>query len=92
VPAAELTKAKELSKGRMLIRMEDTSNLSMWLGGQDLLKNYILTVDEVVSIIDDITVDDIQRIAQDIFVPEKLNASIVGPVDDRKQIEGILSI
>jgi len=92
VPAAELTKAKELSKGRMLIRMEDTSNLSMWLGGQDLLKNYILTVDDVISIIDGITADDIQRIAQDIFVPEKLNASIVGPVDDHKQIEDILTI
>jgi predicted Zn-dependent peptidase len=92
VPTAELTKAKELSKGRLLIRMEDTSNLSMWLGGQGLLKNYILTVDEVVSIIDAITADDIQRIAQDILVPEKLNASIVGPVHDLEQIEGILTI
>ena len=92
VPAAELTKAKELSKGRLLIKMEDTSNLSMWLGGQGLLKNYILTVDEVVSIIDAITADDIQRIAQDILVPEKLNASIVGPVHDHEQIEEILTI
>jgi len=92
VPAAELTKAKELSKGRLLIRMEDTSNLSMWLGGQDLLKNYILTVEEVISIIDAVTADDIQRIAYDIFVPGKLNASIVGPVDDHKKIEDILTI
>ncbi|MFC1978828.1 M16 family metallopeptidase [Chloroflexota bacterium] len=92
VPVAELNKCKELSKGRLLIRMEDTSNISMWLGGQDLLKNYILTIDEIVSIIDAITADDIQRVAQDIFVPEKLNASIVGPVNDHKQIEDILTI
>jgi predicted Zn-dependent peptidase len=92
VPVAELTKAKELSKGRLLIRMEDTSNLSMWLGGQDLLKNYILTVDDIISTIDSITAEDIQRIAQDIFVPEKLNASIVGPVDNHKQIKETLTI
>ncbi|MBT3363540.1 MAG: insulinase family protein [Chloroflexi bacterium] len=90
VPAKELTKAKELSKGRLLIRMEDTSNMAMWLGGQELLKNYIVTIDEVVAIIDAVTANDIQRVARNIFRSEKLNASIVGPVENSMKIEDIL--
>ncbi|MDP6173806.1 MAG: pitrilysin family protein, partial [Rhodospirillales bacterium] len=31
--AEELTKARELSKGRLLLRMEDTRSVSSWLGG-----------------------------------------------------------
>ena len=37
VSREELLKAKELSKGRLLLRLEDTRAVSSWLGGQELL-------------------------------------------------------
>ena len=34
VPEEELRKAKELAKGRLLLRMEDTRSVSGWLGAR----------------------------------------------------------
>jgi len=80
VSEAELSKAKELAKGRMLLRMEDTRSVAGWMGGQELLTGRILTVDEVVSIIDAITLQDLKRVAAQLFLTEKLNLAIVGPI------------
>ena len=52
VPDKELTKAKEFIKGRLQLRMEDTRAVASWLGGQELLRREILTVDEVLAIVD----------------------------------------
>ncbi|GAI12384.1 unnamed protein product, partial [marine sediment metagenome] len=42
VPESELVKAKELSKGRLLLRMEDSRNVAGWMGGQEILTGRIL--------------------------------------------------
>jgi len=90
IPEAELTKVKEFSKGRMLLRMEDTRSVASWLGGQELLTGQIRTVDEVVEIIDSITAEDLQRVAKNLFVTEKLNLALVGPFRAEKRLAGIL--
>jgi predicted Zn-dependent peptidase len=89
IPEVDLTKAKELSKGRLLLRMEDTRSVAGWLGAQELLLGEILTVDQVVSIIDSIGANDLLRVAQELFTADKLNLAVVGPVED-KQLEGLL--
>lgn len=89
IPEVDLTKAKELSKGRLLLRMEDTRSVAGWLGAQELLLGEILTVDQVVSIIDSIRADDLLRVAQELFTANKLNLAVVGPVE-QKQLEGLL--
>ena len=64
VPESELTNAKELSKGRLLLRMEDSRSVAGWGGGQEVLTDRILSVDEVVSIIDAITAEQVAAVAQ----------------------------
>lgn len=91
VPPHELSKARELCKGRLLLRMEDTRSVASWLGGQELLSGEILSVDQVVSIIDSIQADDISRVAQSLLVGEKLNLAVVGPIEDGN-IEGLLKL
>ena len=81
----ELFKAKELSKGRLLLRMEDTRNVSGWLGGQEMLNGSVKTPDEVVELIDAVTMDDVRSVAARILRPEQLSVAIVGPFkSDRK--------
>lgn len=91
VPEIELTKAKELSKGRLLLRMEDTRSVAGWLGGQELLLGKILTVDEVVSIVDSIQTDDLLRVAHQLLIAEKVNLAVVGPVEE-KRLEELLQV
>lgn len=92
IPQAELTKAKELTKGRLLLRMEDNRSVSGWLGAQELLTGHIRTVDEVVEIIDRVTVEDLQRVARQLLVTEKLNLAIVGPFRRESPFRGRLQI
>jgi predicted Zn-dependent peptidase len=92
VPEAELTKAKELMKGRLLLRMEDTRSVSGWLGVQDLLTGRVRTVDEVVEQIDAVTADDLARVARDLFTPTTLNMAVVGPFRSEKRFAPLLKL
>lgn len=92
VPEDELTRAKELQKGRMALRMEDTRAVSDWLGAQELLMGRVRTVDEVACQIDAVTAADVQRIARELFVEDKLNLAVVGPFRSNKRFAAKLRL
>lgn len=92
VGKTELDKAKEMAKGRLLLRMEDSRNVAGWLGGQELLMGRILTVDEVVKKIDAVTANDIKRVACEQFRLEKMNLAVVGPVKNKNSLLKLLDI
>jgi predicted Zn-dependent peptidase len=80
ITAAELTRAKELSKGRLYLRFEDSQNVALWYGGQDMLTRQILDIDDVTSIVDAITIEELQNAAKDILPDSGLNLAVTGPV------------
>ncbi len=90
VPEAELNKAKELSKGRTLLRMEDSRNVNGWAGAQEILTGKIMTVDEMVAIVDAITAEDIRQIAREIITGDQLRMAVVGPIDKDEPLEELL--
>ncbi len=90
IPEAELSKAKELSKGRLWLRMEDSRSVSGWMGGQELLTGKVLTVDEVTAIIDAITAEELRELAEELLVGDRLRLSVVGPVSPDEPLEDIL--
>jgi predicted Zn-dependent peptidase len=92
VPDEEMTKARELFKGRILLRMEDSRNVSGWLGGQEILTGEILTVDDVVAIIEAITPEDLRAVAGKVLSGDKLRLAVVGPVDPDRPLEEILKL
>ncbi len=79
VPEEELRKAKELLKGHLLLSMEDTHAIAGWYGRQEALGGEMLTADEVTAALDAVTVEDVQRLARQIFRDDWLNLSVVGP-------------
>ena len=79
VSELELTKAKELFKGRLLLRMENSRNVAGWIGAQETLVGRIFSVEEVVSLIDAITADDLQQLVQELMLDNRLRVAIVGP-------------
>jgi predicted Zn-dependent peptidase len=92
VPEPELSKAKELSKGRLLLRMEDSRIVASWMGGQEILTRRILSVDQVTSIIDAITADELKQLAQELLVGSRLRLAVVGPVADNEPLEALLRL
>jgi predicted Zn-dependent peptidase len=80
ITSDELSRAKELSKGRLQLRLEDSQNMALWLGSQEILRQQILDIDDVISIIDAITADDLKGVAEELLISDKLNLAIVGPL------------
>jgi predicted Zn-dependent peptidase len=92
IPEEELHKARELSKGRLLLRMEDTRAVSGWLGGQEILTSKILTPEEVVERLDAITADDLTRTVRNILRNDKLNLAVVGPHRSDRRFASLLTL
>ncbi len=90
VPEPELRKAKEFIKGRTQLRMEDTRAVSSWLGGQELLRGEILTVDEILDAIERVTADDLLRLSRDLFTPERMHLAVVGPYKSERRFTRML--
>ena len=86
----ELNKAREYSKGRLLLRMEDTRSVASWLGAQELLQDRVRTPDEVVALLDAVTTSDIARVANDLLDDEKIRLAVVGPRGGTKTLTGLL--
>ena len=92
VPQAELTKAKELSKGRLLLRMEDSRSVAGWMGGQEILLGEILSVDQLIAIIDTITTEELKELAQELLVSSQLRLAVVGPVAEGEPLDKLLKL
>ena len=84
---AELRKAKEMIKGRLLLRTEDTRSMAAWAGGQLLLLGELRSIDEVVEIVEALTAEDLRRAAERVFSPEKVNLAVVGPYRSEARFE-----
>ncbi len=92
IPESELSKAKELSKGHLILRMEDSRNVAGWLGGQEILTKRILSPDQVISIIDAITAEELKQLAQELIVSSELRLAVVGPVASDTPLEKLLKL
>jgi len=92
IPESELTKAKELSKGRLLLRMEDSRNVAGWFGGQEILTKRILIPDQVTSIIDIITVEELKQLAEEIITDNQLRLAVVGPIASDAPLTKLLKL
>lgn len=79
VSEKELKRAKEYVKGKMILELEASDEMAAFFANQEILNNKILTIKEEFAKINKVTIGDIQRVAQDIFVPQKLNLALIGP-------------
>jgi predicted Zn-dependent peptidase len=92
ITVSELARAKELSKGRLHLRLEDSRNVALWHGGQEILTQKILTIDDVVSIVDAIRLDQLTEVAEQILVGNALNLAITGPFEQEEPLRQRLRV
>lgn len=91
VSPAELRKAKEYIKGTTILEMESSDAQASFVGFQELLTKEILTLEQKFAKIEVVSPADIQRVAKDIFRPEKLNLALIGPFKDKRKFSQILN-
>jgi predicted Zn-dependent peptidase len=78
VKPAELTKAREFYKGRLLLQMESTNSVATWYGGQEALMGRIEDLDQTMAEIDTVTASDLTRVAQALF-SQNVQLAVIGP-------------
>ena len=59
---------------------------------QEIFEKEIKTADQILAEVDKVTAQDIQRVAKDIFVNQKLNLAVVGPFREEGKFSNILKI
>jgi predicted Zn-dependent peptidase len=91
LPEREIAKGKQMARGRIQLRMEDTRSVAGWIGSQELLLDEILTVDQVVQRIDAVTRDDLERVGRELLQPGRAALAVVGPYSDSKTFEGLIA-
>jgi len=92
ITVKELTKAKECIKGSLILEMENSREVAGFYGFQELLEEKIRTPKEIFKGIDKVTVEDVNRVAKEFFVPERLNLTLISPFEDKERFEKLLMV
>ena len=78
VPEAELKRAKDQMKSNIVLGLESSSSRMSNLARQQMYFGRFFAVDEVVREIDRIGTEDVQRLANELFRPEKIALTLLG--------------
>lgn len=84
ITAKELQKAKDYLKGAMSLSLDASDSQASFYTMQELLEGNILTPEEKFKKIDEVSPDDIKKVAEDIFLPAKLNLAVIGPIEEKR--------
>lgn len=84
----EVMRAKELIKGRLLLSLEDSSNVASYFGTKKLLEDKIESPEEAIQKLEKVTSDQIIDVSKQVLRPDKLNFTLIGPFEE-KQFSGL---
>ena len=80
----ELTRAKEQVKGNILLGLESSGSRMSNLARQEMYFNHFFSVEEVLERLDAVTADQVQTMAQKLFVSERIAVTLLGRLDGLK--------
>jgi predicted Zn-dependent peptidase len=92
VSEEELNKGREIAKGRLLLRMEDTRSVSGWLGAQEMLLDEVRTADQAVEEVDAVTAEEVSSVAASLIRADRLNLAAVGPFKSSQRLASALAL
>ncbi|OIO32643.1 MAG: hypothetical protein COZ49_00285 [Candidatus Yonathbacteria bacterium CG_4_10_14_3_um_filter_47_65] len=88
----ELKKVKDHIAGSMSLELESSDSMATFYGVQHVLKHSVITPREIMKKVREVTPQQIKRVANRLFVDERLNMAMVGPHTDKKSIARILKM
>ncbi len=80
IPEEELRRNKDQLKAAMMLNLESSSSRMSVLAQSEMNFGRFLSLDENIAEVDAVTVEDIQRLAREIFRPEALAVTVLGPM------------
>ncbi len=87
VTAVELQRAKDYITGKFVLDLEDSESVAQYFGMKQLLLGEIETPDELLKKYLAVTLEEVNALAKEIIVKEKLRFAIIGPFEDKTIFE-----
>ncbi|MGB7438414.1 MAG: pitrilysin family protein [Candidatus Acidiferrum sp.] len=81
VSEEELLRAKNHLKGSLMLSLESTSSRMSNLARQELYFHRFSSLDEILASIEAVTREEVQGLAKEFFRPERIAATVLGPVN-----------
>ncbi len=91
VPAEELEKARGYSKGRFVLRLESPQGTIQYGLRREVLEGEIEEPDELLRRLDEVTAEEVQRVARDLLDGKRFYLAAVGPFDDPERFEKLIA-
>jgi predicted Zn-dependent peptidase len=91
VPSDELEKARAFAKGRFVLHTESPQGLIMFGLRREVLEGQAIEPEEILAELDKITVEDVQRVGQELIDRKALHLAVIGPFDDDERFASLLS-
>jgi predicted Zn-dependent peptidase len=91
VPAEELEKARNFTKGRFVLQLESPHGTIMYGLRREVLEGEATEPSEVLATLDAVTADDLRRVAQDVIGRNALHLAVIGPFDDAERFERLVA-
>ncbi len=92
VTMEEIDRARTYAAGRLELRLEESRHLSAWLGVQEALHDRVLTLDQALAELHEVTPDAIQSLAQRLFRDDRLCLAVIAPPRTTSRLEQALHI
>jgi len=92
VPEEELARSKRYLAGRLELRMEETRHVSSWLGGQEALHERVLTMDQALAELNEVTKERIHSLAGRLITDDGLRLAVVAPPRRGRKLESLLRL
>ncbi|OQB06656.1 MAG: Protease 3 precursor [bacterium ADurb.Bin212] len=86
----ELSRAKEMIKGGLLISLEDSDEIADMLVSMELDQGRILNIKDVIARVEAVSVNDVSKITNKYFDFKKMLVSVVGPHVTEQKIASII--
>ncbi len=90
----ELKKAKDYIRGTMSLSLDSSDAQASFYATQEVMEKGTMTPEEKLKLIDKVTVADIKKVAEEIFSQQKLNLSVIGPIEEKEKaaLEKLLAL
>jgi len=90
VPEKELAKAKEYTKGRLILQLESPQGLIGFGLRREALEGETIDPAEVIAELDKVNAEDVQRVAREVIGERALHLALIGPFEDGERFARLL--
>ncbi len=92
ITAAEELRVKNQIKGSLILSLESSNSHMSRIARQEIYFGKYLSMDDIIKGVEKVTADEVQRLARQLFAPENLALTLLGPLHKTDVPDTVLEI